>query len=61
MAIETVARYADASSTPTLSSLTRGGDRMRGKPSSTSWRSLLYTAASLATLLFAAGAKWKPH
>lgn len=24
------------------------------------WRSLLYTAASLATLLLAAGARWKP-
>jgi hypothetical protein len=61
MAIETVARYADAGSRPKLIAMTQGGDRMRGKPSLTSWRSLLYTAASLATLLFAAGAKWKPH
>jgi hypothetical protein len=25
------------------------------------WRSLLYTGATLATLLLAAGARWKPH
>jgi hypothetical protein len=34
---------------------------MRGKLSSTNWRALLYTAATLATLLLAAGAKWKPR
>jgi hypothetical protein len=25
------------------------------------WRSLLYSGATLATLLLAAGARWKPH
>lgn len=25
------------------------------------WRHLLYTGATLATLLLAAGARWKPH
>jgi hypothetical protein len=25
------------------------------------WRSLLYTGATLGTLLLAAGARWKPH
>jgi len=35
-----------------------GGDRMRGK---LNWRHLLYTGATLATLLLAAGARWKPN
>jgi hypothetical protein len=33
---------------------------MRAKLRSVNWRYLLYTGASLATLLFAAGARWKP-
>ena len=28
---------------------------------SINWRHLLYSGASLATLLLAAGARWKPH
>jgi hypothetical protein len=35
-----------------------GGDRMRAK---INWRHLLYTGATLATLLLAAGARWKPN
>lgn len=30
------------------------------KLASVNWRSLLYSGATLATLLFAAGAKWRP-
>jgi hypothetical protein len=33
---------------------------MREKILRTNWRHLLYTAATLATLLLAAGARWKP-
>jgi hypothetical protein len=33
---------------------------MRTKLSAVNWRYLLYSGASLATLLFAAGARWKP-
>ena len=33
---------------------------MRDKVFGTRWRHLVYTAATLATLLFAAGARWKP-
>jgi hypothetical protein len=29
--------------------------------SKTQWRSLLYSGATLATLLLAAGARWKPR
>jgi hypothetical protein len=36
-----------------------GGDRMRTKLSM-NLRHLLYTSATLATLLLAAGARWKP-
>jgi hypothetical protein len=35
-----------------------GGDRMRAK---INWRHLLLTGATLATLLLAAGARWKPN
>jgi len=35
-----------------------GGDRMRAK---INWRHLLLTGATLATLLLAAGARWKPY
>ena len=28
---------------------------------SINWRYLLYTGATLATMLMAAGARWKPH
>ena len=31
------------------------------KLASIPWRSLLYSGAALATLLLAAGAKWRPH
>lgn len=34
---------------------------MRAKVRAINWRHLLYTGASLATLLLAAGARWKPH
>jgi hypothetical protein len=34
---------------------------MKKKLASIPWRSLLYSGATLATLLFAAGAKWRPH
>ena len=34
---------------------------MRTKMASTRWRSLIYTAATLATLALAAGAKWRPR
>lgn len=34
---------------------------MRDKVSSVRWRTLLYTATTLAALLLAAGAKWKPR
>ena len=33
---------------------------MRARIRSVNWRYLIYTGASLATLLFAAGARWKP-
>lgn len=33
---------------------------MRTKIVSVPWRSLLYTTATLATLVLAAGAKWRP-
>jgi hypothetical protein len=33
---------------------------MRTKIKSIPWRRLLYTAATLATLVLAAGAKWRP-
>jgi hypothetical protein len=35
-----------------------GGERMRAK---INWRHLLLTGATLATLLLAAGARWKPN
>jgi hypothetical protein len=38
---------------------TVGGDRMRAKLSG--WKHLLYTAAALATLALAAGARYKPR
>jgi hypothetical protein len=34
---------------------------MREKLQAINWRHLLYAGASLATLLLAAGAKWRPH
>ncbi|GIU98028.1 MAG: hypothetical protein KatS3mg013_1831 [Actinomycetota bacterium] len=33
---------------------------MRAKLRVVNWRYLLYTGATFATLLFAAGARWKP-
>ena len=33
---------------------------MRGKLTRVNWRHLIYTAATFATLLLAAGARWKP-
>jgi hypothetical protein len=33
---------------------------MRTKIANIPWRRLLYTAATLATLVLAAGAKWRP-
>ena len=33
---------------------------MRAKMRSVNWRYLLYAGATLTTLLFAAGARWKP-
>jgi hypothetical protein len=33
---------------------------MRAKINAVNWRYLVYTGASLATFLFAAGARWKP-
>jgi len=41
-----------------LKRLLEGGDRMRAK---INWRHLLLTGATLATLLLAAGARWKPN
>jgi hypothetical protein len=38
-----------------------GGDRMRAKLQTTNWRYVLYVSATLATMLLAAGAKWKPN
>jgi hypothetical protein len=35
-----------------------GGERMRAK---INWRHLLVTGATLAALLLAAGARWKPY
>ncbi len=40
--------------------LSRGGDRMRSKFAAINWRHVLFTGATLATLLLAAGARWKP-
>jgi hypothetical protein len=34
---------------------------MRVKMTSVNWRHLLSSGAALATLLLAAGARWKPH
>jgi hypothetical protein len=34
---------------------------MREKIASFPWRRLLWSGATLATMLLAAGAKWKPH
>jgi hypothetical protein len=34
---------------------------MRNKIMSLPWRRLLITGATLATMLLAAGARWKPH
>jgi hypothetical protein len=34
---------------------------MRVKLTSVNWRHLLYSGATLATLLLAAGARWKPN
>jgi hypothetical protein len=34
---------------------------MRGKMAKLNWRHLLYTGATLASLLLAAGARWKPN
>jgi hypothetical protein len=34
---------------------------MRVKLKSVNWRHLFYSGAALATLLLAAGARWKPH
>jgi hypothetical protein len=39
----------------------KGADRMRDKLTTNHWRTLLYSAATLATVLLAAGAKWKPR
>ena len=33
---------------------------MRTKVLAVNWRHLIYTAATMATLLLAAGARWKP-
>jgi hypothetical protein len=43
----------------TLTSIEQGGDRMRAKLAG--WKSLLFTMAVLATLVLAAGARYKPH
>jgi hypothetical protein len=37
-----------------------GGDQVRVKLATMRFRHLLYTSATLATLLLAAGARWKP-
>ncbi len=34
---------------------------MRAKLASIPWRRLLYSGATLATMVFAAGAKWRPR
>jgi hypothetical protein len=34
---------------------------MRDKVMRVNWRHVLYTSATLATLLLAAGARWKPN
>jgi hypothetical protein len=38
-----------------------GGGSMKNKIMSIPWRRLLITGATLATMLLAAGARWKPH
>jgi hypothetical protein len=40
--------------------VSQGGDRMRAKLGKT-WKHFLFTSATLATLLLAAGAHYKPH
>jgi hypothetical protein len=55
----TLARLADTTLEPTLLGTDTGGDRMRAKFSG--WKHLLYTAAALATLALAAGARFKPN
>jgi len=50
---------ADTALGPTLLGTDTGGDRMRAKFSG--WKHLLYTAAALATLALAAGARFKPN
>ena len=55
---------ADMAMTPNLRYLVhmeREVDRMRVKMTSVNWRHLLYSGATLATLLVAAGARWKPN
>jgi len=38
----------------------QGGGSMRTRISNIPWRRLLYTGATLATFVLAAGAKWRP-
>jgi hypothetical protein len=38
-----------------------GGDRMRDRLTTNHWRTMLDSAATLATVLLATGAKWKPR
>jgi hypothetical protein len=54
----TVARCGDTLLGRCCTRTSEGGDRMRAKMH---WRHLLYTGATLATLLLAAGARWRPN
>ena len=57
--VATLGRCGDTVVTPTLSLQMKEVDRMRAKLSG--WKHLLFTAATLATLALAAGARYKPN
>ena len=55
-----VARRMCPISLPGIIGHHEGGGSMRTKIASIPWRNLIYTAATMATLALAAGAKWRP-
>ena len=60
LGVAAIGRCGDTASWPMLLEMkTSGGDRMRAKLSGL--KHLLYTAAALATLALAAGARYKPR
>ena len=60
MGLAAIGRCGDTARRSMLHEMkTVGGDRMRAKLSG--WKHLLYTAAALATLALAAGARYKPR